>query len=193
PSGLLNSIPLSFPVIITVEPAYDSGLSFEGMVTIDFHTHNLDYTPNTPLRMFKAPLGGEFRDITDTTSSGSYRSRSTTGTFSQFMIVADTRSASQVSADKLMHLYNKLTDWQSEIDASVYALLSQQLTSVTNYYNVADYSAAELSLNTFMQTVSDNAGVHIPNVWRASRDIDNVAGELMAYAKTLKYSIRLIN
>ena len=193
PSGIFNSIPAAFPMMITVEPAYDSGLSFEGLVTIDIHTHNLEYTENTPLRLFKAPLGGDFRDITDTTSSGSYRARSTTGTFSQFIIVADTRSANQVSTEKLSLLQNDLAGWQSEIDPAVYLLLNSKSIDIANEFNQANYVAAEMKITEFSQLVSQYAGAGIPNVWRASRDIDNVAGELLAHAKTLKFSVRLID
>ncbi|WP_099019822.1 DUF6689 family protein [Marinicella litoralis] len=193
PSGILTSIPVAFPMMITVEPAYDSGLSFEGLVTIDIHTHNLAYTENTPLRLFKAPLGGTFRDITDTTSSGSYRARSTTGTFSQFIIVADNRAASQISTEKLNQLQSELAGWQNVIEPAVFLQLNNKSMDIAADINQANYAAADIKITEFSYLVSQYAGTGIPNVWRASKDIDNVAGELIAHAKTLKFSVRLID
>ncbi|MGX5173254.1 DUF6689 family protein [Aliikangiella sp. IMCC44653] len=193
PNGMLNSIPVGFPVLITIEPLSDKGLSFAGLVTLDIHTHNLEYTANTPLRLFKAPLNGEFRDITMTTGSGSYRARGTTGKFSQFMIVADTRAPVSVINTKYSAMQSVLSQHADLIENSVYATLSLQLNQLGSDIASQNYQLANQRLNQFKQTVEQASADQIPNVWRSSRDIENVAGELVARANTLGYSLRLIN
>jgi hypothetical protein len=37
--------------------------------------------------------------------------------------------------------------------------------------------------------VKQNSGAAIPDVWRSSRDVVNVAGDLRAGASTLKFSL----
>jgi hypothetical protein len=162
-------------------------------VTVDIHTHNLNYSADTPLRLFKAPVGGDFRDITDSTSSGSYRARGSTGKFSQFIIVADTRSHLINSQIKLAHLSDDLSAWQSLIDPVTYTLLSAKLSEMTTEFSSANYSTVNTKIAEFINLVNQSAGSNIPNIWRSSRDIDNVAGELVADANTLRYSVRLIN
>ena len=57
------AVPGAFPLLIRIEPPADGGLSFSGPVTISLHTHNLPYLPGTLLRLYAAPLGGPFEDI----------------------------------------------------------------------------------------------------------------------------------
>lgn len=192
PDSLLTSIPAAFPMMITVEPLFEAGFSFSGSVTIDIHTHNLPYVLNTPLRLFKAPLGGPFKDITDTTSSGSYRARGDSGSFSQFLVIADNRPTSQVVSVKLAQLQADLASWQSLINPSTFLLLDSKVTGIEEAINKTDFVNAQILISEFLVIISQNSGTQIPDIWRSSRDIVNVAGELAAAAKTLKYSIRIL-
>ncbi|HBW97764.1 MAG TPA: hypothetical protein DEF74_05565 [Pseudoalteromonas sp.] len=183
----------AFPMMITIEPQLTSGFSFSGLATVDIHTHNLEYTAGTPLRFFKAPLNGEFKDITMTMGAGSYRARGSTGRFSQFIIVADLRPQVTVIDSKYNDLQTALNNFSADIDPAVYSALLQDLADVNQLMLLQNYSAASNKLNSFNRRISDNSGDKVPNVWRSSRDISNVAGELMAYANTLRFSLRLAN
>lgn len=184
--------PLAFPMMITIEPKADSGFAFSGLATVDIHTHNLEYTAGTPLRFFKAPLNGEFKDITVTMGAGSYRVRGATGGFSQFIIAADLRAPMVVVNKKFNDLQTALNDFAPQINSDVYTQLLQDLADINQLILLQEYNAASNKLNTFKRSVNDNRGNNIPDVWRSSRDIRNVAGELIAYANTLRFSLRLV-
>ncbi len=193
PDSLQVSLPAAFPMMITVEPPANAGFSFSGLATIDIHTHNLEYTAGTPLRLFKAPLGGQFEDITMTMGAGSYRARGTTGKFSQFLILADLRIPGSIVETKFDRLSQRLSSASDRIETNLFNQLSSQLAAVEMAIDSSQYQQASELLNEFNRTVSTEAGSKIPNVWRSSRDIENIAGELMAYANTLRFSLRLIN
>ncbi|GAA4353152.1 DUF6689 family protein [Kangiella taiwanensis] len=193
PSTIDTNLLSAFPMLITVEPPSTQGLAFEGLVTVDIHTHNLEYTAGTPLRLFKAPLGGQFRDITMTMGSGSYRARGTTGKFSQFLILADLRLPTTVVNTKMSNLSSTLSNFSSQMSSATYTSLNAKLTEVQQLITQQNYVHASNKLNEFKQLVEAARGIDIPDVWRSSRDIDNVAGELMALANTLRFSLRLIN
>ena len=192
PNNLTISPASAFPMMITIEPLANSGFAFSGVGSIDIHTHNLEYTTNTPLRFFKAPLNGNFRDITETMGAGSYRARGRMGRFSQFIIVADLRDPLAVATKKFNTLQTALTNFSAQIDAAVYSQLVSDINEVNRLMSIQDYTAASGQLNLFKRHINQNSGIKIPNVWRSSRDIDNVAGELIAYASTLRFSLRLI-
>jgi hypothetical protein len=193
-SDKINITPAAaFPMMITIEPKANSGFSFSGLASVDIHTHNLEYTAGTPLRFFKAPLNGEFKDITMTMGSGSYRARGSTGRFSQFVILADLRNPLVVVEQKIGDLQSALNEFSPLINAVVYSDLLKDVNEINQLILTQDYNSASNKLNVFNQRINDNCGVNIPDVWRSSRDIRNVAGELMAYAKTLRFSLRLVN
>jgi hypothetical protein len=79
--GSLLQLDNAFPLMITIEPPVTGGLSFRRTVRVEVHTHALAYTPGSSYRLFKAPLNGSFRDITDEVAPGSVRARGTTGGF----------------------------------------------------------------------------------------------------------------
>jgi hypothetical protein len=190
----LNITPsAAFPMIITIEPKTNSGFSFSGVATVDIHTHNLEYTANTPLRFFKAPLNGEFKDITTTMGSGSYRARGSTGRFSQFVIMADFRAPLVVVQQKFNALQAALNEFSSQINTLIYSELLQDINDINQLISSRDYNSASNKLNAFNRRINDNCGTNIPDVWRSSRDIRNVAAELKAFASTLRFSLRLIN
>ena len=67
------SIPAGFPVLITIDPPAGSPISFSNAFTLEIYTHNLPYVAGSQLRLFSAPAGGLFQDVTARNSSGSYR------------------------------------------------------------------------------------------------------------------------
>lgn len=133
--GLLSRLPLlsailsSFPVLLRIEPSTAGGLTFRGIAEIQVHTHNLLYFPGTPLRLYAAPLGGAFEDITDDIGPGSYRVSGSRGGFSEFLVVADLTPVHTVILNKYDRLSQILTDNAGAIPAPVLSDLTSELAS----------------------------------------------------------------
>src|SRR5689334_14022949 len=117
---LPTSVSPALPLILRIEPPSSGSLAFHGMATIDFHTTLLHYVPGTRLRLFSAPLGGPFEDVTSAMGSGSYRARADKGGFSELLIVWDLRTTDQVIADKFNRLEERLDDYEGAMPGSVY-------------------------------------------------------------------------
>ncbi|MDQ1118432.1 MULTISPECIES: DUF6689 family protein [Pseudoxanthomonas] len=173
------------PLLITVEPPVAGGLSFKKLVRVELHTHVLPYTAGSTLRLFKAPLGGAFRDITDEISPGSVRSRGTTDGFSQFLLVSDLRPTHAVVADKL----SKLREQVDALPPPQAGPLDGYLDTITAALAAADFTAATVAVDSFRERVSAQAGTGIPQVWSAGDHAGNPAGALLAGAATLRFSI----
>lgn len=185
------SIPSAFPVLITVSPPLSGGLSMSGVVGIDLYTDALDFTAGPIFRLFAAPDGGNFVDITDSVGAGSYRAGGRKGGFSDFLIVADLRSASGVIETKFGRLAALLESHELAMSAAAYDRLSSLLDSALTLYAAGDRSGAADQVEAFAAEVQRRSGNEIPDVWRSSRDLINVAGELRGAAATLRFSLRL--
>lgn len=185
PDLSLTSIPSALPVLITIEPPLQGGLSFRRVVTAEIHTHLLEYSAGTPLRVFKAPLAGDFRDITREVLPGSVRARSGTGAFSQFIIVTDLRPSSVVIDEKLTWLHGQV----ATLAANDRDALESRLDAVEDAVAEARFEDAAAQLDAFSAYVSTNAGVSIAEQWVVTRDQNNAAGELLSGAASLKFSI----
>ncbi|MDX1569124.1 MAG: DUF6689 family protein [Xanthomonadales bacterium] len=184
-------IAAAFPLKIVIEPPEEHGLSFTGTATVEIHTHALTLTTNSPFRLLKAPLGGDFEDITASLASGSVRSRGRVGGFSEFVIGVDTRLHDTVAAEKFAALAAELTN--PSIDPAVQGELQTLLDSAEASFAAGEHLDAVAALDDFIDLVAEHQGTDIPNVWRATRDLDNVAGRLMASARTLIFSLRMAN
>jgi uncharacterized protein DUF6689 len=185
------SIPVGFPVLIRIEPPADGGLSFSGVVSVSLHTHNLLFVPNTPLRLFSSHLGGPFQDITESMGMGSYRARGRTGDFSEFLIVADLRSLNTAIQSKLNRLDQLLDENTASIDGAVLAELTALAADIRAACAAGRTQDAITKTEAFLDMVKRNSGSAIPNVWRSSRDLVNVAGRLRAAGETLRFSLSL--
>jgi hypothetical protein len=179
------------PLVVRIEPPATGGLSFSGVVAIDVHTHNLSFGVNCPLRLYKAPLGGTFVDVTESMGMGSYRARGSTGGFSEFLIVADLRPPAEAVESKLARLEALLDTHSTAIPPDLGEALGEQVAAVRSAWEAGNVLAAVAEVNTFSSAVQATAGNPLPNVWRSSRDIVNVAGELRAAAATLRFSLNL--
>jgi hypothetical protein len=188
---LPSSVVPALPLLLRIEPPATGTLSFEGIATLELHTHDLQYTAGTPLRVFSAPLNGAFKDITEDMGAGSYRARGTTGGFSEFLIVSDTRSLDPVIALKLDKLEDLLEEYEGDMPGSVYDDLEEILEDAHAAYTGGSTNQAIQEIDDFLELVEDRSGTDIPDVWRAARDLDNVAGYLRASAMTLRFSLRL--
>jgi hypothetical protein len=183
------SIPAGFPVVVRVEPSASSALSFEGVYTLSLYTHNLTLGANSPLRVYRAPQGGSFQDMTGYLQAGSVRAGGSGPGFSEFVIASDIRSTDAVIAAKFDALQGQLTANSSAISPAVAADLQQRLNQARAAYDSGALSAAIDGVNGFAEEVRNQSGAAIPDVWRANGGPANVAGILRSSADTLKFSL----
>lgn len=186
-----GSIPVAFPMLIRIEPPSDGGLSFSGVSWISLHTHNLIFVPNTPLRLFAAPLGGRFEDITESVGMGSYRARGCKGSFSEFLILVDLRPLPMAINEKLNRLDRVLDENADRIDPALLPQLTSLAAEIRAAYAANKTKLAIDKTQSFLNLVKANSGTAIPNVWRSSHDLVNVAGLLRSAAMTLRFSLNL--
>jgi hypothetical protein len=184
----------NFPVLITVEPLNlaTGNLSFLNSYTIEVHTSNLIYTPYSRYRLDKAPISGSFSDISTAIDSGSVRARGSGGTFSQFLVVADTRPSLTVEANKNLNLQQRILS--SALDSGLHDQMLDLLGDVSAAVSPGNYTVAISHLDELINVVQANAGTHIANVWNSNRLLANDAGDLLSLAQTLRYTlVRLQN
>lgn len=184
-SGLL-SIPLALPLMITVDPPAAGGLEFSNAVEFELHTHLLPFTIDSPLRIYKAEPGGMFYDITDDVRSGSVRARGRTGGFSDFLILVDLRPRTVEADERYEYLEQTLLGVP---DITVRKMLQADLAASRAQFEAGNYAGARSTLVLFQDRVRRNAGLAIPNRWRAQRDLDNVAGELLSESASLRFTL----
>jgi hypothetical protein len=185
------SLPAGFPVLLDISPPPSSTLSFSGVYKLSLYTHNLTLT--APLRIFRAPSsGGAFTDMTGFLEVGSVRAGGSGPGYSQFLIVLDPRALDPVIVAKFDGLQGILTANAGAMPPTVAAALQQQLTNARNLYNSGDLTGAIQGVAAFAQSVKDQSGTAIPNVWQANNpSVVNVAGLLRAAADTLKFTLTL--
>lgn len=181
----LLQLDAAFPLLITVEPPAAGGLSFLRTVRVEVHTHALSYSVGSSYRLFKAPSGGQFRDITDEVAPGSVRARGTTSGFSQFLVLTDLRQSDAVVAEKFAALRATLATLPDSERAPLEASLDSAEAAVAS----EDYVAAGNHLDAFRAQVFARAGKGIAQEWRAGDALGNPAGALLAGAATLKFSV----
>lgn len=183
------SIPTAFPVVVRVEPSASSALSFEGVYKLSIYTSNLTLAPNSPLRLYRAPDGGAFSEMTGFLQAGSVRAGGSGPGFSEFLIAADTRTIDSVIAGKFDAVQSHLTGNWSSIQPAVAADLQQRLNQARAAYSSGALAAAIDGVSGFADEVKKQSGAAIPNVWRANGGPVNVAGLLRSGADTLKFSL----
>lgn len=184
PNAPLNQIASAFPLLLTVEPPATGGLAFR-TVRVDVHTHALLYTPGSSYRLFKAPVGGAFVDITDEIAEGSVRARGTTGGFSQFLVLLDIRETSDVVAGKVAALRARV----ATLPVAERQPFAAHLDAVESSLASGDHDGAIAAVDQVSARAASRAGTHLADQWRATRDADNQAGDLIAGAASLRFSI----
>lgn len=175
----------AFPLLLTIEPPALGGLTFRDSGRIDIHTHALEYSLGSSFRLLKAPVGGPFRDITDEIARGSVRARGTYGGFSQFLVVADVRTSSSVIAAKM----GALRTLVGQLPLSERGAFNAQIDNAEAAVAAADYAAALTAIDAIRGRAESRGGMFFANEWRATRDVENLAGELIAGAATLRFSV----
>lgn len=184
PDLRLSNLDSAFPLLLSIEPPLSGPLRFR-TVRAEIHTHALIYTEGTRYRLFKAPLGGLFEDITDEVARGSVRARGTTGGFSQFLILADLRPTGYVVAEKVSRLRSRI----DRLPAAEQPVFDGYVDDVEAAVAAKDYDAALYSVERIAERARSRAGDELLDEWRASRNADNQAGDLIAGAATLRFSL----
>ncbi len=196
PTGAL--VPLALPVMIRIEPPASAvcpgdptpgALAFNDTVRAEVHTHLLPFTVDSPLRLYKAPLGGMFFDLTDAVLPGSVRTGGRTGGFSEFIVVIDLRPVAETIEAKYDFLAARLVN--PAIAPGVVPQLQSDLAASRSAFDAADRAAAIAALDAFVQRIdaANAAVIQIPNRWRAQRDLDNIAGDLKGEAASLRFHL----
>ncbi|GAB3105151.1 DUF6689 family protein [Lysobacter terrae] len=188
PDTGLTQLTSALPLLLTIEPPANGGLSFRDTGRMEIHTHLLPYTAGSPLRVFKASLGAPFRDVTDEIARGSVRARTTYGGFSQFLILVDLRSTRTVIDQKLVWMRGIAAQLPAAEQAPFQALIDDVETNV----DADQYASALTGIDAIRTRAQERAGIYLPNEWRATHDSQNLAGELVAAANTLGFSVRYL-
>lgn len=185
PDAQLNQLAGAFPLLVTIEPPGKGGLKFR-TVRVEIHTHALVYSIGSSYRLFKAPLNGPFVDITDEIAQGSIRARGTTGGFSQFLVLTDLRDSAAVVAAKIEALRSGVEALPLAERDAFEALVDRVEANVAS----GQYDAAVADTGLISQYARERAATGaISGEWRATRDVRNLAGDLIAGAETLEFSI----
>lgn len=185
------SLPAAFPLVVKISPPASGGLSFSGTVSVELYTHNLQYAIGSPLRLFSAPDGGAFTDVTTFVGSGSVRSGGSKPSFSEFIIAADLRSLSSVIQSKYSALASLLNQHAPGMSGALQTELVSLYNASASAWAGGNLVAAITYLEAFDDKVVAASGSQLPDVWRSSRDLVNVAGSLRSAAATLRYSLTL--
>ncbi len=176
----------AFPVLVTVEPPPACGLSFSREYRLSLRTTNLLYAEQSPYRLYKAPVGSAFADVTGAVEPGSVRARAAGGSFSEFVLVQDANQdyATQLEAAYLA-LEERLDD--PEIGVTAMTTLLTDLEASRTAAAAADYPAAIAAmqrLDGHAQAFSDDG---VPGRWRAQRDLDNIEGDLLGRSANVRF------
>ena len=186
------SIDPNFPVLITVEPLNlgATNLSFRNTYEFEVHTANLTYVPYSHYRLFKAPVNGVFADTTEAVESGSVRARGRGGSFSQFLLVADTRPSLGVALQKSVALQTRILS--ATLNNLLHLNLLGLLANVTTAVTFGNYTLAIANLDRLVNTIQANAGINIANIWNSNHLTANDAGDMLGLAQTLRFTLVLL-
>ena len=169
-----------------------SNLSFLNTYEVEIHTSDLSYVNGSPYRLFKAPVNGAFNDITDDVLAGSVRARGRGGSFSQFMIIKDTRASLVVALLKEVDLDTRILG--AALDNALSGQLLGLLADVQTAVSLVDYTTAIANLDQLIAVIQAHAGVDIANVWSSDHTLVNDAGDMLGLAQTLRFTlVRLQN
>lgn len=188
----VTSITSAFPVLITIEPPAGGNLQFTNTYRIELHTHALQYAPGIRVRLFKAPIGGNFHDITESVEPGSIRARGRGGAFSQFLFVLDTRATSQIAQAKLDALNDIIDTGATLLPPTTLAQLRGATNRIQQAIQGNDTTQALDSLDALQAQALSLAGTALPNLWIAGGSVDNVAGRMLSEIATLRFSLQYL-
>ena len=181
-----QTIDADFPVRVTVEPPVGCGLAFHNDYDVSLDTGDLVYEPFSKYRLVKAPVGGEFRYVTSSVTSGSVRSRGSSGGFSEFVMIKDsTPNYPTDCRDEYDGIATRLAT--APMSPTVRRMLETDLAVSRAAYDAGNYADAIARLATFDAHCVESAGAALPNRWRSARDLDNVEGDLAGRIDNLRF------
>ena len=188
-------IDANFPIRVTVEPPAACGLAFNNQYEVTLETDDLVYQPESKYRLMKAPIGGDFRYVTGSVTQGSVRSRGSSGGFSEFVIIRDDAQGPTEYGSDCLSEYAALRDRldQSTMSLSARRTLETDLDLSEAAYDTGNYAEAIALLANFDGHCADFGGEGLPNRWRSTRDLDNVEGDLVGHASTLRFLMGRLN
>ena len=184
-------IPSEFPVLIHVDAGSNVEQVFRADIAFEVETDDIDFFRDTQMRLFKAPDGGTFSDISETYGLGSFRVLGKSGSFSELLIVRDLRSNTDVLIAKFLNLRQILINNQSEIDPPVYATLDLLLDEAENAFIAGDFALALTKIDAFLAEVEEKSGRGIPDIWVSTSGVSqvNVAAKLISEGATTRFSL----
>lgn len=192
PDPLNQVIDGAFPVRITVEPPIACGLEFEDEVHIELDTVDLVYAGFSPYRLMKAPIGGAFRDITASVVAGSVRSRGSSGTFSEFvMVLSPVQNYAAEAALGFAELDAQLAS--QTIAPSAKQTLQSDAAISRAAFDASDYTQAIARLDDLTAHCGALGGPALPNRWRSARDLDNAEGAIVGISDHLRFLLGRLN
>jgi len=192
PHSATQRVDPAFPIRVTVEPAAGCGLAFEDHYEVSLETDDLVYAPSSPYRLVKAPIGGLFRYVTGTVTAGSVRARGRAGGFSEFVIIEDT---SPNYASDCLAEYDAIEARLANTAISLTArhALQTDLAVSRAAYVAGNFDEAIAHLANFDAHCASYGGEALPNVWRSARDLDNIEGDLVGRADSLRFMMGRLN
>ena len=186
PTG--TSIPAGFPVLVHLHAPETGDLSFQGVASVELDTSNLIYS--STLRLFAAPSGGDFVDVTAFADDGSFRARGLVPDWGRCLLVGlDPLTLLQSIGLHLDLLDGVLESLDSVIETAAYGDLEDLLEEVRDQYEGDDTEAAIEALDEFVEAVVEESGDDVPDVWTAGEDLTNAAGELRTAAAALRFHL----
>jgi hydrogenase maturation factor len=142
--------------------ASGGALEFSDTYQMEVHTASMDCASAlSAFRLYKAPHGStDFSDITSDLFRGSVRARGRGGSFSQFIVVADTQQLAASASVKLVNLDVGLALAEANNPQLGYGL-NYVLLGIGQAMAVLDYSGALSNLDQLIEDVRYDAGTYI--------------------------------
>ena len=185
----------AFPVLLVIGADASNRPAARGDWEVSVKTRDVKFRQGSNFRLFKAVnSGGTFIDTTDQLGSGSLVARGAVAEFDQFafseyLLVRDDRATGAVVTRKFTLLQTLLAGMT--IDAALAEQLTSELQAAKNAADGGSPSTAVDLLDVFIATVETNAGILIPDIWRADDERRNDAGRLTSKAKSLQFSLSI--
>jgi hypothetical protein len=190
--GGTQAIDPAFPVRVTVEPPVGCGLAFRNGYDVSIDTADLVFEPQSKYRFMKAPIGGLFQYVTGAVTSGSVRSRGSSGGFSEFVLIKD--DIPQYAQDcRTEYDYVEARLRTSALSPTARRTLEVDLARSRAAYEAGDFTTAIALLAPFDGHCVEYAGEGLPNAWRSARDLDNVEGDIVGRSDNLRFMMGRLN
>lgn len=200
PDGV--QVPADFPVLIRIRTRSTSGdgaagsvgtpkqQAFSGAFEIELDTDALAARSGSPLRLFKAPDGGAFEDITKSLGLGSFRVGGAGGSFSDVMVAGDERDIETIISAKVQRLGDLSADPMGQVEPEAEEQLDELIDDLQEDVDSGMLEDAVDTLEELEDVIEDLAGQEdLPSVWRSDREDLNLAGEMLSTSQSLRFAI----